>query len=163
MMMAPERLAPATAEEPLDRRRFIGGVACGAMSMLVGCASLATHRVDTVNGVARLDLAKHPVLARADGALRVQPTGSPEPLLVIALPPPNQTLEVREFVVLSAICTHQGCTVDIQGQQLVCPCHGSTYDRRGQVLRGPAERPLATLPAVVVNGVLEIRVRGART
>jgi Rieske Fe-S protein len=161
MMMASDRLAPATAEEPLDRRRFIGCVACGAMSMLVGCASLATHRVDTVNGVARLDLTKHPVLGRADGALRVQPTGSPEPLLVIALP--NQTGDAREFVVLSAICTHQGCTVDIQGQQLVCPCHGSTYDRRGQVLRGPAERPLATLPAVVVNGVLEIRVRGART
>jgi Rieske Fe-S protein len=156
--MAPERTIGSPVEAPLDRRRFIGCVACGAVSMLVGCASLATHRLETVNGVARLDLAKYPELARADGALRVQPTGSPEPLLVIAVP--NASREAREYVVLSAICTHQGCTVDIQGQQLVCPCHGSTYDRRGQVLRGPAQRALTPIPSAVVDGVLEIRFRG---
>jgi Rieske Fe-S protein len=47
---------------------------------------------------------------------------------------------------LSPVCTHQGCVVDVQGAALVCPCHGSTYDRRGQVVRGPAERPLTSYP-----------------
>jgi cytochrome b6-f complex iron-sulfur subunit len=149
----------ASAEEALTRRGFIGCVAGGAASMLAGCASLATHRVDAVNGVARLDLLKHPELARPGGALRVQPSGSPEPLLVMAMP--AELNGAREFVVLSAICTHQGCTVDIQAQQLVCPCHGSTFDRRGQVLRGPAQRPLTPMPSAVVDGVLEIRFRGS--
>ena len=63
----------------------------------------------------------------------------------------------RHFAALSPICTHLGCTVEIQGDRLVCPCHGSTYDREGRVLRGPAERALHRYPATLTgDGVLEI-------
>ena len=65
-------------------------------------------------------------------------------------------LDNGQFAVISPICTHQGCTVDIQGPRLVCPCHGSTYDREGRVLRGPAERSLAHFTATVSDGVLVI-------
>jgi thiosulfate dehydrogenase [quinone] large subunit len=44
---------------------------------------------------------------------------------------------------LSAICTHAGCTVDYQGGEIVCPCHGATYDAQtGAVTGGPAPYPL---------------------
>lgn len=46
---------------------------------------------------------------------------------------------------LSLSCPHLGCTVTVTPQQLVCPCHGSVFDRRGAVLRGPADRPLTRL------------------
>lgn len=39
-------------------------------------------------------------------------------------------------------CTHQGCQVEPAGDRLACPCHGSEYRLTGEVLRGPAERPL---------------------
>jgi cytochrome b6-f complex iron-sulfur subunit len=41
-------------------------------------------------------------------------------------------------------CTHQGCTVEWQGddQRFKCPCHGSQFDRHGIRVEGPAERPL---------------------
>ncbi|QGK71168.1 Rieske 2Fe-2S domain-containing protein [Allosaccharopolyspora coralli] len=42
----------------------------------------------------------------------------------------------------SAACTHEGCTVAPQGQQLECPCHGSVFDLSGNVVTGPADRPL---------------------
>lgn len=42
----------------------------------------------------------------------------------------------------SATCTHEGCTVAPQGQQLECPCHGSVFDLSGNVVTGPADRPL---------------------
>jgi len=42
----------------------------------------------------------------------------------------------------SAICTHQGCTVQPVGKELDCPCHGSVFDLQGAVLNGPARRPL---------------------
>lgn len=45
----------------------------------------------------------------------------------------------------SAICTHQGCTVEPAGKELDCPCHGSVYDLKGAVLRGPARGPLGTV------------------
>ena len=53
----------------------------------------------------------------------------------------------------SAICTHQGCTVQPAGARFVCPCHGSVYDARtGAVLRGPAPAPLPQIPVRVRDG-----------
>jgi len=43
-------------------------------------------------------------------------------------------------------CTHLGCTVAVTPGELVCPCHGSVFDRRGNVLKGPADRPLPRYP-----------------
>jgi Rieske Fe-S protein len=44
----------------------------------------------------------------------------------------------------SAVCQHQGCTVgSIEGQKIVCPCHGSAYSIvDGSVVNGPTTRPL---------------------
>lgn len=44
---------------------------------------------------------------------------------------------------LDLVCTHLGCTVNVTPTELVCPCHGSIFDIRGNVLKGPADRPLA--------------------
>ncbi|MGK5532753.1 Rieske (2Fe-2S) protein [Streptomyces sp. URMC 129] len=43
----------------------------------------------------------------------------------------------------SAICTHAGCTVQPDGDQLHCPCHDSFFDAAtGERLEGPADAPL---------------------
>jgi Rieske Fe-S protein len=55
-------------------------------------------------------------------------------------------------VAFSAICTHQGCTVEADGKQLACPCHGSVYDAfTGKNISGPAPAPLHPF-AVKVSG-----------
>jgi len=47
------------------------------------------------------------------------------------------------FVALSAICTHQGCTVTgFANDEFVCPCHGSRYTTDGTVVAGPAQTSL---------------------
>ncbi len=43
---------------------------------------------------------------------------------------------------LSAICTHLGCTVGQKLEGFHCPCHGSTFDAAGTNTGGPAPRPL---------------------
>ena len=39
-------------------------------------------------------------------------------------------------------CTHRNCTVTATGPVMVCPCHGSEFNNKGQVLTGPASEPL---------------------
>ncbi|MER3422758.1 MAG: rieske ironsulfur family protein, partial [Nitrospiraceae bacterium] len=41
---------------------------------------------------------------------------------------------------------------DGQDQKFRCPCHGSVYNIKGQVLDGPAPRPLDQLPSKVEDG-----------
>ena len=49
---------------------------------------------------------------------------------------------VATLVALNPTCSHRGCTVDLNDGQLVCPCHGATYDLEGKVTRGPAREDL---------------------
>lgn len=44
--------------------------------------------------------------------------------------------------VQTAVCTHLGCTVNMVETGYACPCHGSTYDRFGRNVAGPAPLPL---------------------
>lgn len=57
------------------------------------------------------------------------------------------------LVALSAVCTHLGCVVkwDEQKQQIVCPCHGAFFDTNGNVVAGPAPKPLPSYKLKVMN------------
>ncbi|WP_263731933.1 ubiquinol-cytochrome c reductase iron-sulfur subunit [Cellulomonas sp. SG140] len=55
---------------------------------------------------------------------------------------------------LSAICTHQGCTVMAAKSDLECPCHGSVFALDGSVKQGPAPSPLPPVDVHVVNGTV---------
>jgi thiosulfate dehydrogenase (quinone) large subunit len=58
--------------------------------------------------------------------------------------------QLRAF---SAVCTHAGCTVGYEGNQIVCPCHGGTYDpHTGAVTSGPPPRGLAKRRVVESGG-----------
>ena len=57
------------------------------------------------------------------------------------------------FVALSAVCTHLGCIVEYDPKRLIwCPCHAATFDLRGNVMGGPAPRPLPSYRVAVVGG-----------
>jgi cytochrome b6-f complex iron-sulfur subunit len=61
------------------------------------------------------------------------------------------------FTALTAICTHEGCTVDrFASPVYVCPCHGSQYSTSGSVVMGPANAPLRQFATRFANNVLTI-------
>jgi Rieske Fe-S protein len=60
---------------------------------------------------------------------------------------------------VEAICTHEGCTITgADGAIYVCPCHGSRYNRNGQVVFGPATASLRQYAAAFADPVVTISV-----
>ena len=98
---------------------------------------------------------RHPGLPEAEGALRAadrlprrQPLDYPEGTV-------RFNREQRAYVIggaggvyaLSAVCTHLGCITRYLSDEnaIACPCHGSRFDLEGNVVHGPAPRPLPWL------------------
>ncbi len=58
--------------------------------------------------------------------------------------------------VVSNICTHQTCVLDRSADdEIVCPCHGSRFDKMGKVLQGPASSDLPWFRLIADQGVLK--------
>jgi len=59
--------------------------------------------------------------------------------------------ERNQFHVISAVCTHLGCTVEWKDKltEFDCPCHGSKFRNDGTPFAGPAPRPLTWYPLSV--------------
>jgi len=58
------------------------------------------------------------------------------------------TKEGDNLIALSSACTHLGCNVNLIGNKIVCPCHGSQYNLDGVVERGPAVKNLKILKII---------------
>lgn len=65
-----------------------------------------------------------------------------------------------DFYVFNDICTHQGCEVSYvpTDSKFECPCHGSQYDKTGEVVQGPARKRLKKYQTKVVNDTLYAKI-----
>lgn len=71
--------------------------------------------------------------------------------------------EGKQLAVFSSTCTHLGCRINrSEGSEIVCPCHGSRYNLRGEVLRGPARRGLQPLTFELDRSHASLRIRVER-
>jgi len=61
------------------------------------------------------------------------------------------------FVAVTAICTHQSCTITgFSNQVYTCPCHGSQFGVNGNLVRGPAATSLRSFQTQFANDQLTI-------
>jgi Rieske Fe-S protein len=87
-------------------------------------------------------------LADVGGAALVESTAG---LFLIARTSANT------FAAIDAVCTHEGCTINgTDGTTYVCPCHGSRYNRSGQVMAGPARASLRQFSSSFTDGIVTI-------
>lgn len=51
-----------------------------------------------------------------------------------------------DLKIYSSRCTHLGCKINqIDGNEIVCPCHGSRYNNEGKPVKGPSIKSLQEL------------------
>ena len=66
-------------------------------------------------------------------------------------------IAVDTFVAVTAVCTHEGCTITgFSNQIYVCPCHGSRFNTSGSVVSGPASTALRRFTTQFANNTLII-------
>jgi len=61
-----------------------------------------------------------------------------------------------EFSAVLMRCTHQGTELQVFGDRLQCPAHGSEFSSTGAVQNGPADKNLRRFLVSEENGTLKI-------
>lgn len=65
----------------------------------------------------------------------------------------------NNYTALLMRCTHQGNELQVFGDKLQCPAHGSEFNNRGEVKNGPADTSLRTFPVTITNNQLKISLK----
>lgn len=140
----PEAAAPRLGAMSgcLGRRQFVRATGAGAGLLAVAACSESSDAPEPPEpGVVLLPLAEIEV-----GQAKVVKTADGVEVAIVRA----AEQEVHAF---SAICTHQGCTVQPEDEDLHCPCHGSRFAfADGAVINGPAQDPLPEFPVAIENG-----------
>jgi Rieske Fe-S protein len=126
-----------------DRRTFISETArLAALAVLVSACSaqlgsLTGPQSGSLSKAVTVKLSDYPGLASAGSAVRVNGVNIPMALV-------NEG--GGSYTALSLICTHQGGTVQWNGQIFICPVHGAEFAADGHWIGGQPTSHLVTFP-----------------
>jgi len=65
----------------------------------------------------------------------------------------------NEYSALWMRCTHQGTELQVFGDRLQCPAHGSEFDNNGTVQNGPADVKLRAFHVTIEKDQLKISLK----
>lgn len=67
--------------------------------------------------------------------------------------------DAETYTALWLSCTHQGAELQVFGDKLQCPAHGSEFNNKGEVGTGPASANLRSFPVSIANNQLKISLK----
>lgn len=164
---------------PLERRSFLGllfGVGSVGVTALI---SIGVASISALLSVPIVRFMLHPLSAKTTETAWSE-IGAAEEFSAITIPVKRlMTVEQRDgwrkviseksvyvtkgkdgqLRVLSAICTHLGCSVpwiEAKGQ-FICPCHNGVFAPDGALISGPPPRGLDELETKIEGGRLLVR------
>lgn len=146
----------------MNRHEFIRhcGFAClGAISIsstLQSCSSTRQLRVPAVDN--KLVVSLSAFFAKAKSASRQY-----KRFIVVRSEQLNYPLVVyrnneNDFTALLLRCSHQYNELNVNGELLSCPAHGSEFDAKGNVVNGPAQDRLRSFNTIIDDQNLYIQL-----
>ena len=150
-----EAIQNESEKSSLSRR----AVLCGAIALGLGFAAeltpdlaAATDAVGVSQSGCKLkvQLAQNPSLKKVGGAVQI-PLSDGSTIAIV-----RTTSATNGYVAINLSCTHQGVTVQQQGNLWVCPAHGSEFSTAGKVVRGPARTALVKYPLSATSKVITV-------
>ncbi|MCH7612592.1 MAG: Rieske 2Fe-2S domain-containing protein [Candidatus Marinimicrobia bacterium] len=134
-------------QKNVSRRDFIWKIGIGSVAVSIGGASVLTVRYMKPN-----------VLFEIPTRFRM---GMPEDFSPgsVTTDSKRKVFIIRQktgaFFAISSVCSHLGCITQYRSidEKISCPCHGSIFNLSGEVLSGPAPKPLQRV-------LIEINDRG---
>ena len=132
----------------MERRRFLGWLGLGWLTSIL--AGACGNRTQATGGgssaITVAELSKNGFLQRRVQGTQVLLTqDADDPSVIYAVEP---------------VCTHRQCNVSWRRAEgnIFCSCHGSIFSPRGEVLQGPAVRPLNSYEVEVEDGVIAVSI-----
>ncbi len=138
------------AKSPLSRRAVLCGVAVISFGFIPEAAIAAGGVTQTKDKKIRVDLKVNKNLAKVGGVVTIDLSDGSSIALV------RTAKAVTGFTALNLSCTHQGITVQQNGNAWLCPAHGSQYALNGKLINGPARSALMKYPVKATSSAVII-------
>ena len=125
-------------EKEISRRSVFCGVALLAVGLTAEKANAATPAtgVSQVGMKIKIDLTKNKSLAKVGGVVQIDLSDGSSIAVI------RTAAGTKGLSAISLSCTHNGVTVMQQGNEWVCPAHGSEFALGGKLVKGPARSAL---------------------
>lgn len=133
----------------MERRGFIKqcgvfGASCFGLSVLLdSCTNV--HHINAVQTNNRLQINKSEFIIQKENE-----TSFRKYLIVhiekFDYPIVLYRFSDTDYKALLLSCTHQGNELNVNGDIITCAAHNSEFSNKGEVVQGPAEKPLKAFP-----------------
>jgi Rieske Fe-S protein len=143
----------------MERKAFLKtcGFACLSGSVLIsaleGCGSskMVAGTIDSSN----LVVPESVFLEKNGSFLKYVVVSHPQLKYPVCL----YRFTATQYTALLMRCTHQGAELQVFGDRLECPAHGSQFSDTGQVKNGPADTNLRSFPVITQNSQILISLK----
>lgn len=143
----------------MDRKDFI--IACGkgclgvliATPLLNGCTGMPYYDASISGSTLVVPLSAFAIDGKGETRYRKYVVARND---LLRHPVCVYRFSASDYVALAMRCPHQGAELQVFGDRLQCPAHGSEFTNRGNVRTGPADRDLRAFPVHVNESNLNI-------
>jgi Rieske Fe-S protein len=137
----------------MERKEFIKtcGMACMSGAILASLMESCTGNIIITGTIENADLIVTVSSFKTGNSFRKYIIAQPE---ILKYPPCIYRVSGDTYSAILMRCTHQGTQLEVYGDKLECPSHGSEFNDKGIVMEGPAQYHPRPVPVTIQNDQL---------